>query len=65
MFNAAQSRSATGDAVTTCKANGREPSEIMVGSEWALDFTRDGLYFTAETEARQARRGRWARGFCS
>jgi hypothetical protein len=40
-------------AVASCTANGRDLSEIMVSSGWALDFTRDGLYFAAETEARQ------------
>jgi endonuclease YncB( thermonuclease family) len=45
--------------VATSTANGRDLSEIMVRSGWALDFTQDGLYFAAETEARQARRRIW------
>lgn len=47
--------------VATCTADGRDLSDAMVRSGWALDYSlySNGKYLAAETEARNARRGLW------
>src|SRR5262245_26191602 len=52
-----------GRSVATCTVNGRDLSDVMVRSGWALDTTRDGVYLAAEAEARRARRGMWVGAF--
>jgi len=52
-----------GRSVAACTVNGRDLSDVMVRSGWALDTTRDGVYLAAEAEARRARRGMWAGTF--
>jgi endonuclease YncB( thermonuclease family) len=51
--------------VASCTADGKDVSDAMVRSGWALDVAlySGGRYLAAETEARGAKRGLWAGDF--